>query len=140
VSSENQPDSKITAQAAIRISLTNDRKEEKELSEYHRIVGIRSVAVDFGGEFISSVSKIIERAIVAAKRENVIKATHAEEGAVAGATREAISQIMNKAIGLNVGGKIGIARFEDHISVCIFFGIGLLHLNEVGIGLGHRVV
>ena len=47
---------------------------------------------------------------------------------------------MPKAIGLNVGGKIGIARYNDHISVAIFFGIGLLHLNEVSIGLGHRVV
>jgi hypothetical protein len=47
---------------------------------------------------------------------------------------------MPKAIGLNVGGKIGIARYGDHVSVSIFFGIGLLHLNEVSIGLGHRVV
>ncbi len=33
-----------------------------------------------------------------------------------------------------------IARQDDHIAVCIFFGIGLLHLNEVAIGLGHRVI
>jgi hypothetical protein len=43
------------------------------------------------------------------------------------------AQIINKALGLNVGGKIGIARYNDHISVAIFFGIGLLHLNEVAI-------
>lgn len=134
------PDSKQTAAAAIRLSLTTERTEEKLLMEQLREKGIHSVAVDFGGEFISSVSKIIERAVVAAKRENVISPSHAEEGAVAGATREAISQIMPKAIGLNVGGKIGIARYEDHISVSIFFGIGLLHLNEVAIGLGHRAV
>jgi hypothetical protein len=133
-------DSKLAASAAIRLSLTDDRQEEKDLAESFRMRGIQAVAVDFGGEFISSVSKIIERAVVASKRENVITATHAEEGAVAGATREAISQIMPKAIGLNVGGKIGIARYGDHVSVSIFFGIGLLHLNEVAIGLGHRVV
>jgi hypothetical protein len=86
------------------------------------------------------VQKIVERAVVAAKREGVIKETHPEEGAVAGATREALSQIMPKALGLNVGGKIGIARWHDHLSVAIFFGIGLLHLDEVGIGLGHRAV
>ena len=62
-----------------------------------------------------------------------------EEGAIAGAT-EALSQIMPKALGLNVGGKIGIARYKNHVSVSIFFGIGLLHLNEVAVGLGHRVV
>jgi 3,4-dihydroxy 2-butanone 4-phosphate synthase/GTP cyclohydrolase II len=101
---------------------------------------VKSVAVDYGGEFISSVGKIVERAVVAAKREGVIRDTHAEEGAVAGATREAISQIMPKALGLNVGGKIGIARHQDHVSVAIFLGIGLLHLDEVSIGLGHRAV
>ena len=134
------PSSKMTASAAIRLSLTTERTEEKLLIEELLEKGIRSVAVDFGGDFISSVAKIIERAVVSAKRENVIITSHAEEGAVAGATHEAVSQIMQKAIGLNVGGKIAIARFEDHISVSIFFGIGLLHLNEVAIGFGHRVV
>ena len=47
---------------------------------------------------------------------------------------------MSKAIGLNVGGKIAIARHSDHVSVAMFFGIGLLHLNEVAIGLGHRAI
>lgn len=140
MSSSIFPDSKMTASAAIQLSLTSERTEEKRMIEHLKENGIHAVAVDFGGEFISSVAKIIERAVVSAKREGVIESSHAEEGAVAGATREAISQIMPKAIGLNVGGKIGIARYEDHISVSIFFGIGLLHLNEVAIGLGHRVV
>ena len=108
-------------------------------SEYGKI-GIRTATVDYGGEFITSVMKIIERAVVSSKREGVITDNHVEEGAVAGATREALSQIMPKALGLNVGGKIGVARYKDHISVAVFFGIGLLHLNEVAIGLGHRVV
>ncbi|HBK52600.1 MAG TPA: hut operon positive regulator HutP, partial [Syntrophomonas wolfei] len=51
-----------------------------------------------------------------------------------------IAQIMPKALGLNVGGKIGVARHKDHVSVAIFLGIGLLHLDEVAIGLGHRAV
>lgn len=138
---DNHPTgSKLTAASAIRIALTADREEERLLVLHLQTQGVRAAAADFGGEFIASVSKIIERAIVAAKREGLIEATHAEEGAVAGATREAISQIMQKAIGLNVGGKIGIARIDDHIGVCVFFGIGLLHLNEIAIGLGHRVV
>lgn len=132
--------SKDIASAAIKIALTVDRHEEKLVQAEYLKVGIHTAAVDYGGEFITSVMKIIERAVVSAKREGVISDCHAEEGAVAGATREALSQIMPKAIGLNVGGKIGIARYKDHISVAIFFGIGLLHLNEVSIGLGHRVV
>ncbi|QNU65319.1 HutP family protein [Ruminiclostridium herbifermentans] len=132
--------SKDISGAAIRIALTSDRASEKKLQMEFSQIGISSAAVDYGGEFISSVMKIVERAVVASKREGVITESHAEQGAVAGATREAISQIMPKAIGLNVGGKIGIARYKDHISVAIFFGIGLLNLNEVAIGLGHRVV
>lgn len=133
--------SKLVATAAIKMALSLTRQEEamlkSELWEQH---AVKAVAVDYGGEFISSISKIVERAVVAAKREGVIKDTHAEEGAVAGAAREAISQIMTKALGLNVGGKIGIARYRDHVSVAIFLGIGLLHLDEVAIGLGHRAV
>jgi hypothetical protein len=132
--------SKDIASAAIKIALTNDRASEKKLQAEFMQIGIQSAAVDYGGEFISSVMKIVERAVVSSKREGVITESHAEQGAVAGATREAISQIMPKAIGLNVGGKIGIARYKDHISVAVFFGIGLLNLNEVAIGLGHRVV
>lgn len=132
--------SREIAAAAVQIAITPDRLEEKKLQAEYAKTGIHTVAVDYGGEFISSVMKIVERAVVSSKREGVINESHAEEGAVAGATREALTQIMPKALGLNVGGKIGIARYKDHISVCIYFGIGLLHLNEVAIGLGHRVV
>lgn len=133
--------SKAVAGAAIKMALTATRQEENMLKEelYHKY-GIKAVAVDYGGEFITSVGKIVERSVVAAKREGVIKDAHAEEGAVAGAAREAIAQLMPKALGLNVGGKIGIARYKDHVSVSIFLGIGLLHLDEVAIGLGHRAV
>ena len=40
------------------------------------------------------------------KAEGVISSTHAEEGAVAGATHEALMQLMPKALGLNVGAKL----------------------------------
>jgi hypothetical protein len=133
--------SKIVATAAIRMALSTSRSDEGQLKkELMDKYGVMAVAVDYGGEFISSVGKIVERSVVAAKREGVIKDTHADEGAVAGAAREAIAQIMPKALGLNIGGKIGVARHGDHVSVAIFMGIGLLHLDEVAIGLGHRAV
>ena len=96
--------------------------------------------MDFGGEYLALVNKIVERAIVAGKREGIIGETHSEEGAIAGATREALAQIMTKAIGLSVGGKIGIARYHDHLSIAVFLGIGLLHLDEVAVGLAHRTI
>ena len=138
--SETHYGSKDVVKAAIMIALTNDREEQRELKKKLLNKGIRAVAVDYGGEFINSVMKIVERSVVAAKREGLISEAHNEEGAVAGAAREALNQIMTKALGLNVGGKIGVARYEDHISVAVFFGIGLLHLNEIAIGTGHRVV
>lgn len=134
------PGSRDVASAAIRIALTTDRAQEHALRAEFLQSGIKACAADFGGDFIASTGKIIERAIVAAKREGLIGDSHAEEGSVAGATHEALAQIMTKAIGLNIGGKIGVARYGDHVSVALFFGIGLLHLNDVGIGLGHRVI
>jgi len=132
--------SKKVATAAIKMALTESREEEKQIKAAMNAQGIAAAAVDYGGDSISCIPKVIERAVVAAKREGVIHGTHPEEGAIAGATHEALSQLISKSLGLNVGGKVGIARQGDHISVCILFGIGLLHLNEVGIGLAHRAV
>lgn len=134
------PGSKDVAKAAVRMALSSSREDEKMLKSRYATKGLRVAAVDFGGEFLTSVMRIVECCVVASKREDIIGETHHEEGAVAGAAREAISQITSKAIGLNVGGKIGIARYDEHLAVAIFFGIGLLHLNEVAIGLGHRVI
>lgn len=135
-----QNGSKDVVKAAILMSLTGDRAEEKALKSQLAKNGIKTAAVDYGGEFINSVMKIVERAVVSSKREGVIEDHHNEEGAVAGAAREALSQVMPKALGLNVGGKIAVARSGDHVAVAVFFGIGLLHLNEIAIGTGHRVV
>lgn len=134
------PGSKAVARAALKMCLSESREQEKELKSFYAQQDILAAAVDYGGDFVTSVNKITERSVVASKREGLIRGLHADEGAVAGATREALSQVMSKAIGLNVGGKIGIARYKDHISVAVFFGVGLLHLDEVAVGLGHRVV
>lgn len=134
-----ESDSRNVARAAVLMALTRSREEEKTLKA-ELLPEVSCAAVDCGGEFITSVTRIVERAVVAAKREGLILESHLEEGGVAGATHEALTQIVDKAIGLNIGGKIGIARIGDHIVVAVFFGIGLLHLNEVAIALGHRVV
>ena len=96
--------------AALRIALTNSRVEENKVKEKLAVSGIRSTAVDFGGEFIPSIVKVIERAVVAAQRQGLVTETHVGAGAVAGAAHEALEQVKTKAVGFNVGGKIGIAR------------------------------
>ncbi|MFT5874572.1 MAG: hypothetical protein ACI8WT_003542 [Clostridium sp.] len=128
------------AKASIEMSISS-REDEKILTESFKNKGILTVAVDIGGNINDTVSKVIERALVASKKKGLIKEDyHVHDGAVVGATREALAQIMQKANGFNVGGKVGIARSEEHISVCIFMSIGLLHLNEVVIGLSHRSI
>lgn len=127
------------AKYAIQMAIS-EREEEESLIKTLREKNAYAVAVDIGGNLISSIPKIIERALVASKRTGIIKDCHVHDGAIAGATRDAIMQISSKANGLNVGGKIGIARQGEHISVCIFLSIGLLHLNEVVIGIGHRAI
>lgn len=132
--------SKRTCRAAAEIAMSGSREQENEIKEKLRESGIRAAAVDFGGDFTTAVQKVLERTVVAAKREGIIADEHAEEGAVAGAAHEAVQQIINKCIGLNLGGKIGIARCGSHIAVCLFFAIGLLNLNDVVMGMGHRAV
>ncbi len=132
--------SKEICKAAVKMALSDDRQEESELKAGFLKSGIKAVAIDFGSDFSSAVPKILERAVVAARREGVIGESHAEEGAVAGAAHEALQQIVNKCVGLNLGGKIGIARNGSHVGVCIFLAIGLLNLNDVAIGMGHRAV
>ncbi|QVK18610.1 HutP family protein [Mycoplasmatota bacterium] len=128
------------SKAAILVAMTSSREEEHQKIELLKKEGVRAVAVDIGGNLLDSIPKIVERAVIAARRKNVIKECHVSDGAVAGATRDAIMQVASRATGLNVGGKIGIARLGEHLSVCIFMSIGLLHLNEVSIGLAHRSI
>ena len=120
--------------AALRIALTNSRVEENKVKERLAASGIRSTAVDFGGEFIPSIVKVIERAVVAAQRQGLVTETHVG----AGAAHEALEQVKTKAVGFNVGGKIGIARAGEHLCVAIFMGVGVLNLNEMCVGLAHR--
>ena len=133
-------DSRAVARAALSLAMSCDREEENALRRKLSERGVKGAASDFGGDFVSSVMRIIERAVVAAKREGVIADTHHEEGAIAGAARDAVMQVTNKALGLSVGGKIGIAREGEHVAVALFFTVGLVHLNEVCVGLGHRAV
>ena len=132
--------SKKIASIALKMALTETREEEGKLKKTYADLGIKTAAGDFGGEYLSSINKIVERAIVAGKREGIIHDSHSEEGAIAGAAREALAQIMTKAIGLNVGGKLGICRYQDHLSIAVFLGVGLLHLDEVAVGLAHRTI
>ena len=126
--------------AAIKMAISESRQEEQDTRQVLLKRGIHTVAVDFGGEFIPSIKKIIERAVVAAQRQGLVPANHVGEGAVAGAARGALEQIVPKAVGLNVGGKIGIARHGEHLCVAIYFGVGMLNLNEVAVGLAHRSI
>ena len=125
--------------AALKMAVPDNRTDEQDLRiQMFQQHGIQSIAIDFGGEFVPSVKKIIERAVVAAHRQGLVPSNHVGEGAVAGAARAALGQISAQAVGLSVGGKIGIARHGEHLCVAIFLGIGVLNLNEVAVGLAHR--
>lgn len=129
----------ITA-AAIKMAISANREEETLVKKMLSEDGIRCAAIDYGGEFLSAIPKILERAVVGAKREGVIGSSHLEEGAVVGAAHEAINQISSKALGLNLGGKIAIASNGSHVAVCVFFAVGLLNLNDVAVGVAHRAI
>ena len=127
------------AKYATRMAISS-REEEEELKIQLKRKGILVTAVNIGGNINESTSKILERALVASKRNGLIREEHLHEGGVIGATRDALMQVWNRASGQNVGGKVGIARHGEHLSVCIFLSVGLLHLDEVVIGIGHRAI
>ncbi|MCR6515463.1 MAG: HutP family protein [Clostridium sp.] len=127
------------AKIATRMAIST-REEEEYLKKKYKENNILVTAVNIGGNINDSISKILERALVASKRNGLIREEHLHEGAIIGATRDALMDVQKRASGQNVGGKIGIAREGEHISVCIFLSIGLLHLDEVVIGIGHRAI
>ena len=135
----NRVESVLAARAALQLALSPGREAEKKLKEKYLGEGIRATAVDYGGEFINSLQKVLERAVVAAKREGIVDETHLGEGAVAGAAREALSQVMPKAIGLNVGAKWALQEKAIMLQ-WQYFCHRSLHLNEVCVGLGHRAI
>lgn len=124
--------------AALKIAVTASRAEENEVKQILNANRMQATAVDFGGEFVHSIGKIVERAVVAAQRQGLVPNNHVGAGAVAGAAAAALEQVKVKAIGFNVGGKIGIARFGEHLCVAIYMGVGILNLNELCVGLAHR--
>jgi len=65
-------ESRDVAQAAISIAMTPTREAEMNMKKVHSEEGIQSLAVDYGGEFLSSLQKVVERAVVASKREGII--------------------------------------------------------------------
>lgn len=136
----NQFTSLDVTKAAVKVAMTSSRNEEDQLVKQLKEHGINATAVDVGGNLIQSIPKIIERAIIASRKTSITKECMVLDGAVAGAARDAIMQVSMKANGLNAGGKIAIARHREHLTVCIFLSIGLLHLDDVVIGLAHRSV
>ena len=137
--SNNFSGSMEVAKVATQMAICN-RDEEETLKYKYKEKDMLVTAVNIGGNINTSIGKILERALVAAKRSDVIRDEHLHEGGIIGATRDALMQIRERASGQNVGGKIGIARKGQHVSVCIFLSVGLLHLDEVVIGIGHRAV
>lgn len=128
------------AKAAIELSMTESREDEHQCIERLKRSKIDAVAVDIGGDLVEAIPKVIERAVIAARRTGIIPESHVYEGAIAGAAKEAIHQVVGKGIGLSVGGKIGIARSGEHLTCSIFMSVGLLHFNDVAIGLAHRSI
>ncbi len=134
------PDNLTVSRAALRLALSATRTDEQALKEELKRAGIAGAAADIGGPFLGSLPVAVERAIVSAKREGVIRDEHPHVGAVAGAAREALAQIGSRAMGFDVGGKVGVARSGEHLAVAVFFGVGLVHLDDVAVAVAHRAV
>ncbi|MCI5837574.1 MAG: HutP family protein [Veillonellaceae bacterium] len=125
---------------AMRLAMTASREEESTLRAELANHNVKTAAVDFGGIFIDILPRIVENAVVAAQRTGIVPDTHVGEGAVVGAVQAALEPIKMKAMGQNIGGKIGLARRGEHLVVAIYGTVGVIHFNEVVAGIAHRAV
>ena len=66
--------SRDVARAAIELCMTQSREEEQRCRQMLRQQGINAAAADFGGDFLTGIVRIVERAVVAAKREQIGRA------------------------------------------------------------------
>lgn len=128
------------ARFATNLVSTGSREKEMEYRKYLETFEVQSVAVDFGGKFEKIVPQIIENGAVAAQRCGLIEDQHVQIGDIVGAIHQVLIKLGSIAVGLNVGGKLAIARYKEHLCVAIFAEIGLIHLNEVFINIAHRSV
>ncbi|MDK8285778.1 MAG: HutP family protein [Dialister micraerophilus] len=128
------------ARFATNLVSTGSREKEMEYRKYLETFEVQSVAVDFGGKFEKVVPQIIENGAVAAQRCGLIEDQHVQIGDIVGAIHQVLIKLGSIAVGLNVGGKLAIARYKEHLCVAIFAEIGLIHLNEVFINIAHRSV
>jgi Arc/MetJ-type ribon-helix-helix transcriptional regulator len=132
--------SRDVGRAAIRLALTETREEEARLKASLRQMGIRAVAVDFGGEYGGSIPQAVERILIASRREGILPDDHVHQGAAAGACREALSQLQSRALGFNLGGKMALAYGGEHLAAAVYAGIGLAYLDDQGVAVAHRAV
>ena len=132
---------RLVANAAVMLAISADRESEGVLKATYSEQDIRTAAVDIGGEFLKSTRRMVEQAVVAARREGLIEENSPHsDGCIAGALHDVLGQVAPKASGLSVGGKIGMARWKDHVCVAIFLSIGLLYLDDVALGVAHRLI
>jgi hypothetical protein len=136
--------SKDVARAAILMALTGEREEENRLQEELATRNVRAAAADYGGEFLPAIQRIVERAVVAAKREGVIKPIHAD------LCLSALDQLINDnhAVGhiafacLYIAGKQGGAQqaFAEAVLLCFKDQVGVLADPQLQIGVGHLII
>ena len=115
--------SRAVARAALALAMTSTREEEAALRAQFGQDGVLTAAADYGGDYNQSVMKLIERAVVAARREHVIADAHHEQGAVAGAAHDAIAQVSAKAFGLSSTDLIGLNSVPLSLHIHDNFGI-----------------
>ena len=124
--------------AALRIAVTENRTEEQRIKEQLAAKGIRSTAVDFGGEFMPSVVKNCGARRCCGAASGHCYGNPCWRGRCCRSCPRCFGAACDEGGRLNVGGKIGIARSGEHLCVAIYMAVGVLNLDELCVALGHR--
>ena len=52
--------SKVVARAAVHMAISENRETEHQLKEKYAEAGIKTAAIDIGGDFLKSMNKMVE--------------------------------------------------------------------------------
>ncbi|MFA5528583.1 MAG: HutP family protein, partial [Peptostreptococcales bacterium] len=72
-------DSTDVARAAIKLAITSSRSAEEQLIKKFEEKDIRGIAVDVGGNIIDTIHIVIERAILASRRNGITSECHVDD-------------------------------------------------------------
>lgn len=127
---------------AILLAMTQSMEQEKEMIRYLQGMGIKCVATMASG-FNSDISpKLVNNLVGACLNANIIEKKKSHIHPVVHALHEAMdTSRVTREISQNCRLKVGVVRYEDQISICIYGDLAIHELSaHKTVGVGFQIL